>query len=133
MIATARRCGAAFMVVLAAALVFMAAPPAYSEDTKAYSGQAPDGSAQISVSVTYESAASGSDGGGGGVTASTQTVTATVRPTCYHEPMWTGKSLADDVRNHSMVFGLLGASRTVPAPCFPSAWTTGVRPARSLD
>ena len=65
MIATARRCGAAFMVVLAAALVFMAAPPAYSEDTKAGSGQASDGSAQISVSVTYESAASGSDGGGG--------------------------------------------------------------------
>ena len=72
MIATARRCSAAFMVGLVAALVFMGAPPAYSEDTKAGSGQAPDGSAQISVSVTYESAATGSDGGGGGVTASSK-------------------------------------------------------------
>lgn len=100
MIATARRCGAAFMVVLAAALVFMAAPPAYSEDTKAYSGQAPDGSAQISVSVTYESAASGSDGGGGGVTASTQTVTATVLPACEYVSSWTGKEFADSMRDH---------------------------------
>ena len=100
MIATARRCSAAFMVGLVAALFFMAAPPAYSEDTKAGSGQASDGSAQISVSVTYESVASGSDGG----TTTSQTVTATVQPTCYHEPMWTGKTLADDVRNRSMIF-----------------------------
>ena len=100
MIATARRCSAAFMVGLVAALFFMAAPPAYSEDTKAGSGQASDGSAQISVSVTYESVASGSDGG----TTTSQTVTATVRPICYHRPLWTGKELADDIRSHNTSF-----------------------------
>ena len=57
---------AAIATVLAMASITAATPPpAYGKDSAANSDQAPDGSAQISVSVTYESAVSGSDGGGG--------------------------------------------------------------------
>lgn len=92
---------AAIATVLAMASITAATPPpAYGKDSAANSDQAPDGSAQISVSVTYESAVSGSDGGGGGVPASSQTVTATVLPTCYYLPIMTGKGFAEEYHNH---------------------------------
>ena len=98
-----RRCGMAravalVLVLTATSLSVVVAPPAYSDSAKAGSGQGSDGSAQISVSVSYESAASGSGGDGGGVVTSSQTVTATVLPTCYYQPMQSGKELAEDAR-----------------------------------
>ena len=86
------------LVLAATALSIVVAPPAYSDSAKAGSGQGSDGSAQISVSVSYESAASSSGGDGGGVVTSSQTVTATVLPTCYYQPMQSGKELAEDAR-----------------------------------
>ena len=89
----------AVVVVAALSAVFpVVAPPAYGKDLSAGSGQGSDGSAQISVSVSYESAASSSGGDGGGVVTSSQTVTATVLPTCYYQPMQSGKELAEDAR-----------------------------------
>ena len=89
----------AVVVVAALSAVFaVVAPPAYGKDLSAGSGQGSDGSAQISVSVSYESASSSSGGDGGGVVTSSQTVTATVLPTCYYQPMQSGKELAEDAR-----------------------------------
>ena len=92
------RAVALMLVLTVVALSIVAAPPAYSDSAKAGSGQSSDGSAQISVSVSYESASSSSGGDGGGVVTSSQTVTATVLPTCYYQPMQSGKELAEDAR-----------------------------------
>ena len=93
---TMARAVALMLVLTVVALSIVAAPPAYSDSAKAGSGQSSDGSAQISVSVSYESAASGS-GGGGGVTTSSQSVTATIKPTCWYSQSGTGAEVASSL------------------------------------